>query len=277
MIIAKNLKRGIAVMCSAALISAMAISVSASDNTETEVNEPLGKATIARVVEIADDEVTLEVSGGHGKGHIHFDFDGDKGEIRGEDHMNPPADIEDGTELPELPEMSDENLPELPDESELPELPENAEGMNPMARGNGHNGQMNDFNDNANADMEKNAPRMGDESKTPPELPENGKFDESTTPPEKPDRELPEDLPELTTGETVGENTERPEKPSDEEIGEEVEATTITVDIDLLADNEIEVGDIVKIVYDDADEIVSVEVLDDIEMPLAKDKVEAAA
>ncbi len=266
MIIAKKLKRGITVMCSAALISAMAISVSASDETETEVVEPLGKAAFAHVVEIADDEVTLEACGGHGKGHIRFDFDGNKGEFYGEDHMNPPVDIKDSAELPELP-----------DESELPELQENAEGMNPMARGNGRNGQMNDFNDNVNANMEKDAPRMGDESKTPPELPENGKFDESMTPPEKPDGELLEDLPELPDGENVGENTERPEKPSDEELGKEVEATTITVDLDLFADEDIEVGDIVKIVYDDAAEIVSIEVLDDIEMPLAKDMAETVA
>ncbi|MCD8358011.1 MAG: hypothetical protein LUC06_02250 [Oscillospiraceae bacterium] len=171
--ITKNLKRGIAVLCSAALMSAMAISVSAAE--EAEADAPHGTVAVARIVDIADDEVTLELTGGRGMQHGNIGFGSD----------------EDG--------------------------------------------------------MEKTAPRQTGGDETPPEPPEGGAPDESMTPPENPDGAPPEDLPGTPDEEGVA-------------------AVSITVDIDFFADTEISVGDVVKLIYDDTETLVSVEVLN-IELP----------
>ncbi|MCC8076788.1 MAG: hypothetical protein LIO60_00300 [Oscillospiraceae bacterium] len=189
---------------------------------------------MARIVDIADDEVTLELTGGRGMQHGNIGFGSDEDEP----HMEPPADMDaaDGMALPERAEKPDADA-ETPDDSALPG---EVGGMAPAGRGENRGAPLN------NADgMEKAAPRQTDGDETPPELPEGGP-DESMTPPENPDGAPPEDLPGTPD--------------------EDVAAVSITVDIDFFADTEISVGDVVKLIYDDTETLVSVEVLN-IELP----------
>ncbi|MCD7853508.1 MAG: hypothetical protein LUG15_05975 [Oscillospiraceae bacterium] len=227
--ITKNLKRGIAVLCSAALMSAMAISVSAAEEAESDA--PHGTVAVARIVDIADDEVTLELTGGRGMQHGNIGFGSDEDEP----HMEPPADMDaaDGMALPERAEKPDADA-EPPDDATLPR---EVGGMAPAGRGKNRGAPLNDADG-----MEKAAPRQTDGDETPPELPEGGAADESMTPPENPDGTPPEDLPGTPDEEGVA-------------------AVSITVDIDFFADTEISVGDVVKLIYGDTETLVSVEVL----------------
>ncbi|MCD8240808.1 MAG: hypothetical protein LUB58_05490 [Oscillospiraceae bacterium] len=86
--ITKNLKRGIAALCSAALMSAMAISVSAAEEAESDA--PHGTVAVARIADIADDEVTLELTGGRGMQHGNIGFGSDEDEPL----MEPQAGID---------------------------------------------------------------------------------------------------------------------------------------------------------------------------------------
>ena len=110
----KHLKQGVSFLCSVALLSSIAVSASAAEmETDTQTAQ---RTFIGRVVEVTDDEVTLELAG------RNMGRDG---------HMSKAPMNGDMEIVPERPENEATNGEDIPHSKKPNEDPPNGETMTP--------------------------------------------------------------------------------------------------------------------------------------------------
>lgn len=225
----KYWKKGLAVFCSAALASSIIVSASAAaaeDGAETAE-----KTVIGRVVEIADGEVTLEVAGNG----LRLD---DCFSVMPIDTVAEPED--------EAPPETEQARPEKPDGEEArPEKPEAEEGRPVTPDGEA----LSEL-----PKAESKARPEKDDGKTEAR-PEDGEEARPVTPDGEALTERPEDGAEAL-----------PEKPGEEPAQEPVEEQrgVLVLSTDDLADVEVEIGDLLRVVIDGDGSVISVEVLGEV-------------